>query len=230
MKILRPFVLLVGVLCTLTLTAQDFEGRIKMQIKDGRETLEIETATKKDFARVELPGQGTSISTIVNLPRQEMIMLMPGQKMYMVMPLQQPAADAKSARDEATLEKTDETETILGYKCTKYLARDGEAVHEIWAAEGLGTFAGLGTSNPIRPGNRSGWEDSLMKNGFFPLRVVGLDRRGRETFRMEVVSIEKESLPASLFEIPEGYQRFEMGGLGGMLKGAIPKLPFGGGR
>ena len=67
------------------------------------------------------------------------------------------------------------------------------------------------------------WERALAGKDLFPLRVVGLDRSGKETFRMEVTSIEKQTLPDSLFVPPADYTKMDMGG---MMQGmGIPGLP-----
>ena len=41
---------------------------------------------------------------------------------------------------------------------------------------------------------------------------------------MEVVAIDKKSIPNSTFDIPSGFQRFDMGGgmMKGLMKGLIP--------
>jgi len=62
------------------------------------------------------------------------------------------------------------------------------------------------------------WEAELRSKGFFPLRTVMKGRKGRED-KMEVVNVEKTSLPDSFFAPPAGYKKFEMPGMGGLLQG-----------
>lgn len=86
-------------------------------------------------------------------------------------------------------------------------------------------FAGMGTTNPMKPVPRNAWESELTEKGFFPLRVVSRNKANREQFRLEVTAIEKAALANGLFTVPEGYERFDMGG---MMKGALKgMLPFG---
>lgn len=217
---------------TVSLGAQAFEGRVTMTMKDGSaKPTAMKYAMKKDLVRVDIEaGKGESASSIMNFSKKEMIMLMPSEKMYMVMPIQDVAETAKEAAGNSSpLEKTTETEVILGYTCTKYLTRDRDSVTEIWAAEGIGMFAGMGAANPMKPSPRNAWEAELVEKGFFPLRVVGKNKAGRERFRMEVTAIEKQSLADSLFTAPEDFERLDMGGgMRDLMKGALKDaLPFG---
>ncbi len=231
--ITRILFLLAGLTAaTASLSAQAFEGRVAMTVKDGSsKPVAMSYAMKKDLIRVDIKAdKGESASSIMNFAKKEMIMLMPSEKMYMVMPMQDVTDTAKSAAENVSpLEKTSETEVILGYTCTKYITRDKDTVTEIWAAEGIGMFAGMGATNPMKPVARNAWEAELVEKGFFPLRVIGKNARGREQFRLDVTSVEKQSLPDSVFTAPEGYERFEMGGgMRDMMKGALKgALPFG---
>lgn len=160
-------------------------------------------------------------------------MLMDSEKMYMTMPIPDVAEVASKRGEEVKLEKTDVTERILGYTATKYLVTDKNTKSEMWLAEGIGTFMGMGNNSGGGGGgglfggrkkassSTKGWEQALAGKELFPLRVVELDKAGKETFRMEVTAIKKESLPDTLFNPPADYQKFDMGG---MMKGLIPGL------
>jgi len=150
--------------------------------------------------------------------------------MYMTLPMPTGAAAAQKGgkAQDVKLEKTGETEKILGYLATKFLSTHDGTTTELWLAEGLGTFfAPSSANNPMGGGRGSGpapqgWERALAGKELFPLRVVGKNKSGKETFRMETTSIEKHSLPDTLFAPPAGYQKFDMGGMGGMMKGMLP--------
>jgi hypothetical protein len=75
--------------------------------------------------------------------------------------------------------------------------------------------------NPMGRGKGAapqGWEQALAGKELFPLRVVGKDKSNRESFRMEVTAIQKETLPDALFTPPADYKSFDMGG---MMKGIM---------
>ena len=219
-------VFLVGLLLApAALLAASFEGKVSFKMTSGREKpAEMTQSIKGDKIRMEMPGQKGMGGMIMDTTKREMTMIMDEQKSYMVMALPQAAIDAVSnSNDDAKLEKTGETEKILGHTATKYILTDKDnAKTDLWLAEGLGSFMGF-NKNPMGKGRGSSappaWERVLEGKDLFPMRVVGKDRGGKESFRMEVTAIEKTSLPDSLFAPPPGYKKFDMGA---MMKGMIP--------
>jgi|GEM_PF-5580068 len=142
-----------------------------------------------------------------------------------------PEDSAAKQPDElkASLEKTGETEKILGYTCEKYLLKTKDATSELWLTDGLGTFLGLGSgANPMGGWHAKGataqaWEKALAGKNMFPLRVVGLTGRGKGD-RMEVTEIKKESVPDSEFVPPDDFKKFELPPVADMLKGLMKGL------
>ena len=227
MKTLRHCFTVVAVLLATTGTSllaepASFEGKIKMQMKSDKHTQVIDYSVKPNLMRMDIPlDQSATATSIMDFTKKEMIVLMPNEKMYMVMPLNDGAEDngkkKKRPGREATFEKTGETEKILGYLCTKFISTDEDKnTYEIWAAEGLGTFMGSRGNNPMKRAPRSAWESELAKKGFFPLRMTGKNEKGKEIFQMEALAVDKQKLPDTVFAVPAGYERFDMGG---MMKG-----------
>lgn len=215
-------------LAPVTVTAAGFEGRVAFKMSSARgQPQELSYQIKGDKIRVEMPGQKAMGGMIMDLTRKETTMLMDEQKMYMTMAMPEPAAAGQGKKGEdATLEKTGEKETILGHAAEKYVATSAEGKTDLWLAEGLGTFMMARGGGPMG-GKRGGdapqaWERALAGKELFPLRVVGHDKDGKESFRMEVTALEKKSLPDTLFTPPAGYQKFDMGG---MMKGMMPGMP-----
>jgi hypothetical protein len=214
-------------LCAITLaapavvSAASFEGKVNFKITSGRgQPQEMFYSIKGDKIRMEFPNE-KRMGMIMDMGKKEMLMIMDEQKSYMTMAMPDSAVKAiEQSSDDVKLEKTNETEKILGYTATKYIVTNKDGKHEMWLAEGLGSFAGY-TANPMGRGRGSNsqppaWERALAGKDLFPLRVVGL---GKENFRMEVTAINKQTLPDALFAPPPGYQKFDMGG---MMKGMIP--------
>lgn len=251
MKSYFRLLLVSAVLAPAALMAASFEGKVTMKMTSGKnQTQDITYSVKGDKIRMEMPAQkGAAGSMIMDTTKKEMIMMMDEQKMYMVMSMAGALEAAEKKSDDVKLEKTDETEKILGYTATKYILTEKNTETEMWLAEGLGTFMGFSNRNPMGGRGRgqsapAGWERALEGKDLFPLRVVGREgggsskgkgaekskdgkgggkeRAGNESFRMEVTAIDKASLPDSLFSPPAGYQKFDMGGMGGLMKGLIP--------
>lgn len=233
MKSFFRLLLTSALLAPAALLAASFEGKISYKITAPREkSTEMHQSIKGDKMRMEMPGKSEGGSMIMDATKREMIMLMDSEKMYMTMQIPDATEVTSKRGEEMKLEKTDVTEKILGYTATKYIATSGSTKTEMWLAEGIGTFMGMGNNSSgggggglfggrKKSGGPKGWEQVLAGKDLFPLRVVELDKAGKEVFRMEVTAIKKESLPDSLFNPPADYTKFDMGG---MMKGLIPGL------
>lgn len=228
-----PFRLLFvcALLAPAAFAAESFEGKVNLKMSSGDgKSQDVHYSMKGDKIRVEMPAMKGMGGMIIDTTRKETTMLMDEEKMYMTMATPDVAASpAAGKQEEATLEKTSETEKILGYTATKYISTQDGTKTELWLAEGLGSFLAPSGGNPMAGGSRGGgrgmapqsWERALAGKALFPLRVVGKNAAGKESFRMEATAINKQSLPDSLFAPPAGYQKFDMGG---MMKGMMPGI------
>lgn len=210
--------------------AASFEGKVTLAMNMGKGQSQVLDYSIKDTAiRIDLSAEGHAFASIMDLKKMEMLMLMPDQKMYMVMPIKDKVEKAmdQAFEKDTSITKTGRTDTILGYKCDEYVSKDRDTTTEIWIAEGLGSFMGLGSSgggmgDMFGGGAKkkaAGWEEKFKGKPGFPLRVISRDARSRETFKMEATKIEPGSLPASLFQAPAGWQKFAIPGMDGLLKG-----------
>ncbi len=207
--------------------AASFEGKVNFKMSSPREKpQEMSYSIKGNKVRMEVGGQTGVGGMIMDTTKKEMITIMDSEKMYMVMAMPDPTNTKAGKQEEVKLEKTGETEKILGYKAEKYISTAEGVKTELWLAEGIGSFPAMGGGGAMgkRKSPTQGWERALAGKELFPLRVVGLDKAGKETFRMETTAINKQSLPDSLFTPPAGYQKLEMGGMGDMMKGMIPGM------
>lgn len=227
---MKKFLTLLTLLVTpAALFAASFEGKVSFKLTAPREKpQEMTYSVKGNKLRMEVGGQKESAGMIMDMTKKEMITIMDSEKMYMVMPIPDEEAPKGGKQEEVKLEKTGQKEKILGYTAEKYISTSNGEKTELWLAEGIGAFAGMGGQGNMgkRKGSASAaWEKALAGKDLFPLRVVNLDKGGKEIFRMETTAINKQSLPDSLFSPPAGYQKFDMGGMGGMLKGmGIPGI------
>lgn len=228
----RP-ILLAFACCVLaagSVRADPFEGKIDMSITTGGgQPQTIQYETRGDQVRMNVSGKGQQVSMIMDLSKEQMLILIPQRRMYLVRPLPAmgPGADSGPGNTQPTttprdsgLVHTGEKATILGYPCTKYTVAGQGGTVEVWATDELGNFAGFGGIARGPHGGMPGsappaeWEQALVGKGFFPLKVTGTDSQGHP-FKLEVTSVQRESLPASEFSPPEGYQEFNMGGFMG---------------
>jgi hypothetical protein len=210
--------------------ADSFQGKVSLAItaaKGKQQTMNYSIKGQK--LRMDMEAEGNTVASITDMAKMETLMLMPEQKMYMVMSIKKPVEKAMEKQGESTadIEVTGKTETILGYKCNQILVKDKGTVTDMWVAEGLGVFMGLGNGGGGgggmfgrgKPANAAKWEEALKGKGGFPLRVISRDAKGKESFKMEATKIEPGTLPDSLFLPPEDYKKFQMPDLGSMMKG-----------
>jgi hypothetical protein len=231
MKLIPALATVIALLLPGALKAESFEGKLTMKItspdsKGGPQSMDM--SIKEGYMRMDFSSSRGSGAMITDLKNRQIIMLMTQQKMYMVRPIPQPdqqgAAPQPRAQQQASLQKTGVTETILGYECTKYIVTGEKGTTELWVTDQLGTFFGLahGGGPGSRPQAPQEWESALKGGNFFPMRVV-TSENGREKFRLEVTSVEKTSLPDSVFAPPDDYRKFDMGSImGGAMPGGFP--------
>jgi hypothetical protein len=228
--------LLAGVLLLpAVLSGATFEGAVRIKMTSGKDTVETDYLLKNNRARATMHmGKQTVMTTITDYDKMETLMLMPEQKMYMVVSMKSVIdnANANAAQDpKFKFEKTGVKEKILGYTCEKYLMTSSDTNMEMWMTEELGTYMGMANAMNGRGGRgqapqTQGWEKAIAGKNLFPMRMIGLDLKGKENFRWETVSVDKKSVPDSEFTPPADFQKFQMPAMGdmmkGMMKGMIP--------
>ena len=238
MNLLLRFLAAGSLLVAATAFAADtFEGQVSFTITNKGSTQDLDYTMKGQALRMDINANGHEVSNIIDMAKHEMTMLIHEQHMYMTRPMPDMSALAAKSSVAGTahgdtapnpdLEKTGKTETILGYKCQQVLVKDQGKVTEIWLADGLGLFMGLGGGNPMMGGGGRGgssnanagkWEQVLKGAGGFPLRVVSRDASGKESFKMEATRITPGPQPDSEFAPPADYQKLSIpGGMGGMM-------------
>jgi hypothetical protein len=238
MKLIPALLTISALVLPCALPAETFEGKVSMTVtssssKNGPQVMNF--SLKEGYMRTDVDSKNGAAGIIMDFKNQQMIILMAQRQMYMVQPMNQGGmqqvvdahhTDPAAVHSKPDLKETGVKETILGYECTKYTATTDKGTTEIWVTEQLGTFGGFPHGGG-RPGGSSSqqaeqWEAALKGKSFFPLRVVTI-RGGSEVNRMEVTSIQKESLPDSLFAPPPGWQKFDLGAMmGGAFPGGFP--------
>ncbi len=220
------------------LFAGTFEGKVTMSMtgansKDGPQS--INYSIKEGYMRMDLITAKGGGSFITDFKNRQIIILIPQNNMYLVRAMPDPSTYRKpdaagnltpsnAHNSDTSFRDTGVKETILGYPCEKYEVTSSKGTADIWATDQLGMFGGLTMGGG--PGRHSQapqeWESVLKGSGFFPLRVVSIEG-GKEKFRMEVTSVNKTSLPDSLFMPPDGWRKLDLGSMfGGALQGAFP--------
>ena len=197
-------------LSSASLLAAPFEGtaRFKTLGSESKGAKEMDFSIKGEKFRLDIDQGGHKATVIMDSKAKQAVTIVSERKAYMVMSLDRKGAATEEAKPAGKLVKTGKTETIAGYKAEEWDFEGGEPKTSIWGTQELGGWSPV--SDPRGRGPQLEIPAELKDGNFFPLRVVG------EHGGMEAVKVTKKSLPASLFEVPEGYEAMELGAFGGL--------------
>ncbi len=181
--------------------AGDFEGVIQMKNShvDTGTTSTMNWYIKGDRGRVEMSRTDNQTQVMLfDGKTRTMQMGMPGQKSYMEISLEGDRGDhLKELLDTQSVERTGKTDTIAGYTCEVWRITDKEhhrAKSELCVAKGFGKAATFWIDpKEARRSSQPAWVKQLVEEGGFGLRSIQYDEAGKESVRMEVVSIEKKN-------------------------------------
>lgn len=121
----------------------------------------------------------------------------------------------RGAQEQYTVRRIGK-EKLLGYPCAHVLVTSSQGQQsELWTTKAIPTgdyMAGMG-GDPASSGGLMKALKEAKADGFI-LKMVQKEAAGGEpAMTMEVVKVDRRSLPASTFELPPGYTR-EEGGMG----------------
>jgi hypothetical protein len=171
-------------------------------------------SVKGERLRMDMTGATGVTVTMLHDPSKSLnVMLMHQQKMVMDVSTMQGRGAAAVQSKKPAMTMTGKKETIAGRECEHVLitSDDGGQI-DVCLAKGMGSFI-MGGSMGGRGRGGEAPPEVLSRLGAdaFPLKVAD-PKRGVTIF--EVTKIEKKSLDDSMFAIPDGYQKIDMGRLG----------------
>jgi len=110
------------------------------------------------------------------------------------------------------VKKGENTKTIQGYKCQEYIVTNADENTKItyWVAQDKFTFFEKLLRQLNRKDKSSVYYLLLpdIKNAF-PMMSTQTDMTGKPQVTLEVTKITKKEVDASLFKVPEKYNKFE---------------------
>jgi len=210
---IRNFSLLTFFVLSFAVNAQIFEGKVTLSIFDEESgnLKPLEYFTNGKDAAFSIEEQGMSVTLMMK--EEKVIMVLHPMKMYMEMPIGEGDMKADSTFDENSITKTGETKTINGLSCEKYLIKSKEEGDMIaWFTKEIGGFFLFKLAGKENNGPQLFAE---MKDLATQFPVLILKKAGdKETKVLELTKYEMMDVPASMFEIPEGYKSMENSNFG----------------
>ncbi len=186
--------LLLTTLFPLTLSGQPFEGTLHIQTEDA----EIMYHMRDANVRMDIPGDDGLISLLLNRDSQKMVLLIDSEKLTMEMAF--PADEINDEMNDSDLagySKSGRKKKIAGIECEEWRHSDGS---RLWTPI-TNRFGALFTPNA--PGMSDVFGDFPGAH-FFPFEVTNEDGM----LVWQVTQVNARTLPATLFQVPEGWGKF----------------------
>ncbi len=188
---------LVFVMSTYVLAQTEFSADIVNEGNQNRSTRMYVGKDKLRFDGMGTSGHGAG-SVIIDPASQKTIVLMPERHMYMEVPQEQTMNQTMNVFHVQDVDNA----------CSQWLAMDrnkGGTCHKLGTetVNGRSTVKYEGTDAKGKSGTV--WIDPKLH---FPVKWQGQNEQGGE-----LRNIQEGSQPSSLFEVPAGYTKFDMGGM-----------------
>jgi hypothetical protein len=217
---------LLSLVAAFPLAAQ-FEGTVVMDLP-SQQGASMTYYLKGNLVAADIStnsnGPMRVVHMIFDLPNHKMTMLVPvamnGMKgMKMVYDTKNDSSTAASTTD---LKSLGTSEMIAGYKCDDIqIIESGKPSGSICMTHDLGFFAYAIASGMGKRASAPNWAKVLGDRPAFPLKAT--DGNGKVV--MVARSVQKGSVPAEAFTVPDGYQDVSgMAGMAGMMGGRGPQF------
>jgi len=197
-RLIRIFFAVTFSLATTALFAQEDFSADMVNLEQGKQNATGKVYVTKDKMRFEMLGQnGHSAIMIMNFATKTGTVLMPERKMYMEMTAGQQGPAAQ--RTWAFFRPADAADACSAWQ--KMATRPGGECHKIGSEVVNGRSTAEYEVKSADGDVGHVWLDSAI---VFPVKWEGKNSKG------ELQNIKTGAQPSSMFEIPAGYQKFQM--------------------
>ena len=189
--------------------AQSFEGTIEFTKTTGPVVTNYRYFVKGGHVRIEEISSKGIVQGIMLVDTREksVTALSPDRRLYMDVPNMRLPKDVK-----AEMKKTEETKQLVGYACEKWTVKSPVDDRQItyWVAQDAFDFFVPLLETLNRKDEQAVFflkmEDT---KGVFPMLGIEQKLDGSEVSRLEVTKVVRGEQRPALFEIPQGYTKFE---------------------
>lgn len=207
--------------------AGGFEGIISMKISSPAGSGNVQMSVGKVGLRSEIDMQSAQMpmkmTMLVKHAQDTAYMIDDKSKTYTEIDLKKGREMAQKADVKYTAKKLG-TETVAGYKCDHLMVSDDKGgEHELWTNKEIMDYDSF--VKMMGPNARMG-DQGLMKalkdvsaDGFIVKMIQRRAGAKEATMTMELLKVEKKSLPAATFEVPSGCTKRE-----GAMMGMPPEV------
>ena len=200
-------------LLTLTLSLfsvlafSQFEGTIDFTKTVGKTITTYRYYVKGDKVRIEEIGENNVVSSvqIIDTKTNSIVALSPDTKIYFEI-----STKRKAPTPVVTTTKTGTTKTIATKSCEEVKVKSSQAEITYYISkEKFDFYAPLLTTLQHRDKSSTYFLAMEGNEGAFPMKSIEKKADGTLVSVTEATKVEAKVIDASLFEIPEGYSKFD---------------------
>jgi Domain of unknown function (DUF4412) len=207
-RLLFFLILIISLTGSYSFSQSSFEGKVTMKVTSEGKSNSMNYLIKGDKMRIDFSQMGHASAMIMDMNAKKSFVLMPEQKMYMEINMGNFEDMAKNEKKDIEFKMTDVTKNINGFNCVKWIYKSKDAHGDMWMTKDLGSF--MMYSNPMGHSQQPEWMKKIQNEGYFPMLVTVYDNNDKTTSELEVTSVEKQNLDASLFAVPPDYKLLQM--------------------
>jgi hypothetical protein len=186
-------------------TKKSFEGVMEVQVQNTERVQLFSFSLKNGRVRVEPADMADAAQVIlVDHAARRTMVLLPAREQFVEIPM-----PAEGTREQSGIQKTDQTDELLGFACDQFMLKSAEQEIEIWATKALGTAGTFLTNATLQTIEIPSWQTELLSLGYFPMKAIERDASGYEAAKFEVNSVQKKALGDHLFRVPRGYEKVD---------------------
>jgi len=200
--------LAVVILSPFAMAGAQFEGTITMRLSSTSGGGDMEYSIKGDKLRIDIGAAGMGMYILADNGKATMVM--PAQKVYLEPTI--PSDVGGKTKAKVAMKATGRTETIAGYKCEHFTMTGDDGQYDACLSKDLGTF--MQPMNPMAGRGAADVSSDVLAHlggNAFQLKVQKVG--GATT--LQVTKIEKKALSASLFAVPSGFTKLDVGAMKG---------------
>lgn len=172
-----------------------------MQVKGGR----IRSAA------FEMPGMGSGYM-VLDMTSGMMRTVTPSKRSYYEMSLRTPGAAAAEEQKDMKIEPLGRTQVINGLRCTGYRVTQGDQVSRVWTTDDAALRQLMNGFLSMAGQEDEGVQGSRALVAKYGAAVMTQEFDEAGGYRIEVWSLERKSLPDSLFAVPAGFTKMPVPG------------------
>lgn len=192
---------------------QPFEGKLAVTIATaGGNTEHVDYTMKGDKIRLTTTGSGATkpsgqgMDAIIDTDDKKALLLDASKKQFVEVDLDKLGVAKAERKGKVDVVKTGVMGAVAGRSCEEWDLKDAKYDVKACVAKGGPEFD-MSALEDMAHATAPAWMNSIVGDGYLPLRVVVSDKSGKQLTRSEITKITAENVDGSAFEVPRDYKK-----------------------